>query len=149
MWGNSTKRCTKRHTPGSQRLLIFYKNVAKTRGISFYCETNLPERPSKQRRFKRALRDKLTLRTGVWGQRNLAAFGRVNTNPDWKSASRVSSFPSLFDPSSLGLNSRARASVTLRKLHGEGLHSWYIFLTAYLGLHTYYSLKCLYAYISM
>jgi len=59
----------------------------------------LPERLSRQRRFKRALRDKLTLRTGVWGQRNLAAFGRVNTSPDWKSASRVSSFPSLFDPS--------------------------------------------------
>lgn len=39
------------------------------------------EKTIEARRFKRALRDKLTLRGSVWGQRNLAAFGWVNASP--------------------------------------------------------------------
>lgn len=90
-----------RRTPESQRLLVLYEKRDKLVAFRFIVRRIYRKDHHKQRRFKRALRDKLTLRTSVWGQRNLAAFGRVNTSPDWKSTSRVSSFPSLFDPSSL------------------------------------------------
>lgn len=66
-----------RRTPRLQfirRFLVFYENVLNSRRFVLLRGGFTGKTMKTARRFKRALRDKLTLRTGMWGQRKPCGF---------------------------------------------------------------------------